>query len=265
LHAHSTVPLAPLVGYEPDATLLGAPFFVMGFVDGVVPIENPLYTTQGFFVDATPTQRRTMIENGLRMLAQVHSVDYHAAGLDWLVPDGVVPGTRQQLDVWERYARHELGGRTHPLFDEAMSWLRARVPDDPFVCLCWGDPRPGNVIWRDFAPACATDFEAVSIASPDQDLGWWLMFDHWVHETYGVARLEGEPTRDEQRAIYAGFAGRDIPTSTFHEIFAATRYAAIVVRVMNRTVERGFAPADSTVWLDNPATVCLEDLLSNVR
>ena len=25
----------------------------------------------------------------------------------------------------------------------------------------------------------------MSIASPDQDLGWWLMFDHWVHETYG--------------------------------------------------------------------------------
>ena len=265
LRDHSTVPVAPLVGYEADPAVLGAPFFVMRFVDGVVPIENPLYTTQGFFVDASPAERRRMIENGLRMLAQVHAVDHRAAGLDWLVPKGVVPGTRQQLDLWERYARHELGDRSHPLFDEAMAWLRARIPEDPFVGLCWGDPRPGNVIWCDFAPACVTDFEAVSIASPDQDLGWWLMFDHWVHETYGVERLEGEPTRDEQREIYAGFAGRDIPSSTFHEIFAATRYAAIVVRVMNRTVARGLAPADHTVWLVNPATVCLEDLLSRVR
>ena len=265
LHAHSSVPLAGLVGYEHDASLLGAPFFVMEFVDGVVPIENPLYTTEGFFVDATPEQRRTMVVNGLRTLSQIHAVDFQKAGLGWLVPSGVSPGTARQLDLWEGYARRELDDRRHPLFDEAVAWLRARVPEDPLVCLCWGDPRPGNVIWRDFAPVCVTDFEAVSVASPDQDLGWWLMFDHWVHETSGVARLEGEPTRDEQRAIYAGFTGRDIPNTTFHEIFAATRYAAIVVRVMNRAVGRGLMPADHTVWLQNPATVCLEHLLSKVR
>lgn len=46
--------------------------------------------------------------------------------------------------------------------------------------------------------------------------------------------------------------------TTFHEIFAATRYVAIVVRVMNRTVARGLMPADQTVWLNNPATVCLK-------
>ncbi len=265
LRAHSSVPLAGLVGYEHDASLLGAPFFVMEFVDGVVPIENPLYTTEGFFVDASPEQRRTMVVNGLRTLSQIHAVDVQKAGLAWLVPSGVSPGTARQLDLWEGYARRELDDRRHPLFDEAVAWLRARVPEDPLVCLCWGDPRPGNVIWRDFTPVCVTDFEAVSVASPDQDLGWWLMFDHWVHDTAGVARLEGEPTRDEQRAIYAGFAGRDIPSTTFHEIFAATRYAAIVVRVMNRAVARGLMPADHTVWLQNPATVCLEHLLSNVR
>src|SRR4051812_19415343 len=35
---HSDVPIAPLYGYEDSAAVLGAPFFVMGFVDGVVPI-----------------------------------------------------------------------------------------------------------------------------------------------------------------------------------------------------------------------------------
>jgi hypothetical protein len=46
-----------------------------------------------------------------------------------------------------------------------------------------------------------------------------------------------------------------------YEIFAATRYAAIVVRVMNRAVERGHVPASHTVWLDNPATACLQQVL----
>jgi aminoglycoside phosphotransferase (APT) family kinase protein len=265
LRAHSTVPIAPLVGYEADASVLGRPFFVMEFVDGVVPIESPLYTTQGFFVDASPADRRRMIEAGLRALADLHRVDHRAAGLDWLVPDGVTPGTAHQLDLWEQYCRRELGDREHPLFDEAMAWLRPRIPVDPFVTLCWGDARPGNIIWRDFSPACLTDFEAVAIASPDQDLGWWLMFDHWVHETPGVERLPGEPTREEQREIYATHAGRDVGDLRFHEIFAATRYAAIVVRVMNRAVARGLMPPEQTVWRNNPATVCLDLLLRDVR
>ena len=66
---HSDVPIAPLVGYEDDPSVLGAPFFVMGFVDGEVPVENPLYTVEGFFVDASPKRRRAMIEAGLRLLA----------------------------------------------------------------------------------------------------------------------------------------------------------------------------------------------------
>lgn len=91
LRQHNTVPVA-LIGYEADVSVLGAPFYVMGFIDGVVPIENPLYTTQGFFVDATPAQRRTMIENGLRALAQFHTLDPFEAG-PWLVwyPKGCRP------------------------------------------------------------------------------------------------------------------------------------------------------------------------------
>ena len=55
--AGGDVPLAPLVGYEADSSVLGSPFFVMGFVDGVVPIESPMYTLEGFFLDLRPEQR----------------------------------------------------------------------------------------------------------------------------------------------------------------------------------------------------------------
>ena len=85
--------------------------------------------------------------------------------------------------------------------------------------------------------------------------------DRTCHEGAGVARLEGEPTREEQRHLYAAAAGRDVPDTRLVEVFAATRYAAIVVRVMNRAVARGHMPADHAVWLDNPATVALGQLL----
>ncbi|HZP29789.1 MAG TPA: phosphotransferase family protein [Acidimicrobiia bacterium] len=266
---HSEVPIAPLVGYEDDPSVLGAPFFVMGFVDGEVPVENPLYTAEGFFVDAPPERRRGMIEDGLRVLARVHDVDWRDAGMEWLAPPDVVPGSAHQVDLWEAYARRELAGRGHPVLEHGFAWLHRRLPDrdgaeDRTIGLCWGDARPGNMIWQGTRCVCATDFEAASIASPDQDLGWWLMFDRWSHETFGVGRLDGEPTRDEQRRIYAEWAGVEVPDTTFHEVFAAVRYTAIVVRVMNRTVARGLLPPDQTIWIDNPSTLCLSQILDEV-
>jgi aminoglycoside phosphotransferase (APT) family kinase protein len=257
----STVPVAAIVGYEPDRAILGAPFFVMTFVDGQVPIESPIYTQTGFFADATPDERRRLIDDGLAVMAGVHALDWRAAGLDWLVPADATPGVVTQLELWERYARAELGGRDHPLLERAFGWLRDHLPAGGPVGLCWGDPRPGNMIWRDFRCVCATDWEAVSIAPPEVDLGWWLMFDRWSHETAGVEPLPGEPTRDEQRDLYAAHAGRDVGDTFPFEVFAAARYAAIVVRVMNRLVARGDLAADQTIWLENPASACLADLM----
>jgi aminoglycoside phosphotransferase (APT) family kinase protein len=258
---HSQVPIAPLVGYEDDPRVLGAPFFVMGFVEGQVPIENPSYLREGFFHDAAPDERRRLIECGLGVLAAMHRIDWRHAGLDWLDPPGTKPGTARQLAIWEAYARRELGDRRHPLLERGFEWLHRHLPPDPAVTLAWGDPRPGNMIWRDFTCVCVTDFEAVALAPPEYDLGWWLMFDRWSHETMGLSHLPGEPSRDEQRAIYERALGRDVGDTLYYEVLAAARYCAIVVRVMNRTVARGQAPPDNTFWLDNASTRCLEVLL----
>jgi aminoglycoside phosphotransferase (APT) family kinase protein len=255
----SKVPLAPLIGYESDPTVLGTPFFVMGFVDGVVPIESPPYAAEGFFTELAPERRRVMIENGVRTLAEVHAIDWKAAGLEWLTA-GAAPTAERQLDIWNAYMDRELEGRTHPLWNKAIAWLRAELPPERPPTLCWGDPRLGNIIWRDEKPVCVTDWEAASIAPAEVDLGWWLMFDRWSHESMDVPHLEGEPTRDEQRALYEKVSGRDVGDTTWYEIFAAARYTAIVVRVMNRLVGRGDLPADQTIWLENPATVCLQQL-----
>ena len=258
---HSTVPIAPLIGYESDPSILGAPFFVMGFVDGEVPVESPSYVREGFFHDAAPADRWRLIEGGLRVLADVHRIDWPHAGLDWLNPPGTVPGTARQLAIWEAYAHRELGDRKHPLLDRGFAWLHRHLPADREIALAWGDPRPGNMIWRDFRCVCVTDFEAVSLAPPEYDLGWWLMFDQWSHESKGIDRLPGEPGLDEQRSLYAEALGRDVGDTHYYEVLAAARYCAIVVRVMTRTVARGQIPFDHSFWLDNPSTRCLEALL----
>jgi aminoglycoside phosphotransferase (APT) family kinase protein len=261
--ARSSVPVAPLVGFEGDPAVLGRPFFVMGFVDGQVPRVQPPYTKAGFYFDAEPGQRRGMVAEALRRLAEIHAIDWQD-GFGWLVPSDAEPGTAHQLALWESYTRRELGERTHPIVDRALAWLHANMPAGEPTTLTWGDARLGNIIWRDFQCACITDFENAAICSPVQDVGWWLMFDRWSHDGYDAPRLAGEPTRDEQRALYSEFVGRDVGDTTFHEVFAAFRYSAIVVRVMNRRVVRGDASAEQTVWLDNPTSRLLSTMLDEL-
>jgi aminoglycoside phosphotransferase (APT) family kinase protein len=263
LAQHSSVPLAPLVGFERDGSVLGAPFFVMGFVDGVVPSVAPPYAAQGFYAEAKPEERTRLLDDGLRVLAEIHALDWRAAGFGWLSPPGTMPGTLRQIALWSSYAERELAGRQHPLMMDTFAWLRANAPREEDLVLSWGDSRIGNMIWRDFRCACVTDFENVAIAPRTYDVGWWLMFDRWSHESMGgVPRLPGEMTRDEQRSCYEKHAGVRVGDPYFYEVLAAARYCAIVVRVMNRAVARAEMPADQRVWLENPATVCLQQLLA---
>ena len=258
------LPLAGLIGYEADASVLGAPFFVMEFVEGVTPILEPLYTQEGFFFDASAEDRTRMTHNGLQLLAELHTTDWRSAGLDWLVPPGTTPGTRAQIEVWERFLDEHLQGREHPIATQALAWLHANVPDGLEVGLSWGDARPGNIIWRDFEAVCVTDWENVAIAPPEFDIGWWLMFDRTCHDYVGAARLPGTPTIDEQRDYYCSLTGRDPQVIRYFELFGAVRYAAIITRMMNLYVEQGKLPADQTIWLQNPPVAIAGDLLEEL-
>lgn len=257
----TSLPIAGLVGFERDPSVLGTPFFVMHHVDGVVPIESPPYSVEGFFTDLAPQDRTALISNGLQQLAHLHRVDASTLGLEWLTPSGVNPGSRHLLHLWKTFGEVELRGRSHPLLESAWTLIEEELPPDGSIGLCWGDPRPGNIIWQGSNAACLTDFEAACIGPPEFDLGWWLMFDRTMHELAGIDRLPGDPTRDEQCAMYFEHAGREPIDTSAHELFAAARYCVIVVRVMNRLEQRGLLPEDSTVWRDNPASECLQMIL----
>lgn len=257
----SDLPLAPLLGFESDASVLGTPFFVMGFVEGQVPVLDPAYTKEGFFFDATSEQRHRMLSTGLSTLADFHRIDWRQAGFDWLVPPGTTAGASAQTELWAAFAERELRGRVHPVFEAGVEHLRANLPKSETLCVSWGDSRPGNIIWQDFRPACLTDFENIAIGTPELDLGWWLMFDRTCHEGVSAPRLPGEPTRDEQRDLYCEAAGREVEGLDYWEVLAAMRYCAIVVRVMNRYEQRGLLPADHGVWRNNPPSTVLAGLL----
>lgn len=256
-------PMPPLTGYEPDPAVLGQPFFVMGFVEGRVPSDNPRYSESGFVVDeATPDQRRTMVESGLEAMAAVHSIDWRAAGLEWLdASGGGEPTQAVQIDLYRGYAADALAGRDHPVLDAALDWLVANDPGDDRVGLSWGDARIGNIIWQDYRPAAVCDWEAAALCPTDADLGWWLMFDRMIFDDPGLPRPEGYPDRPEMVACYEAASGRSCGDLDYWEMFAAMRFCAIFIRIGDRMARSGLLGPGVNPAVGNLATAALASRL----
>lgn len=261
--AASDVPVPPLLGFEADASLLGAPFFVMAFVDGVIPSDNPRYSQEGFLVDeATPADRGRMVRNGLEAMAGIHAIDWRAADLQWLDRSGDGnPTHRHQLELWRQFSMELLQGREHPVLMHALDWLDANDPQDERIGLSWGDSRLGNIIWKDYEVAAVVDWEGCAICPTEADIGWWLMFDRMSFDEMGAPRMEGFPTREEMIAIYADASGREVRDAHYWEVFATMRFCSLFVRLGDRMVGTGMVPKEMNMPVANAVTGSLAAIL----
>ncbi len=257
------VPMCPLIGYEPDPSVLGQPFFVMGFVDGVIPSDVPRYTEAGFLVDeATPEQRTRMVRTGLEALAKVHAIDWRTAGLELLDASGKGEPTQAvQLALYRRFITNQLAGREHPVIYYALDWLEANDPHDERIGVVYGDTRLGNMIWQDYRPVVACDWEAVALGPTETDVGWWLMYDRMSFEDLDATRMEGFPTSEEMVRIYEDASGREVRDPVFWEIFGSMRYAAIMVPLADRMTAAGLIPPDNAMATENYVVESLTRLL----
>lgn len=261
--AHCDAPVPELLGYEADRNVIGQPFFVMGFTEGRIPADQPRYSEEGFLVDeATPEERRRMIETGLEAMGQIHSIDWREAGLDWLDTSGTgAPSTRVQLDLYRASTLRELDGRAHPVLDAAFDWLFENDPGDDRIGLSWGDSRLGNIIWQDYRPAAVVDWEACALSPTEADVGWWLMFDRMSFDEAGATRMEGFPTREEMIDIYEQASGREVRDPHYWEIFAIMRFCAIFIGLGDRMTDGGILPPEMNPAVGNMVTQSLADRL----
>ena len=71
LGAHSNVPVPRTRWAERDVAVLGGPFFVMDRLNGLVPGDTPVYTSEGFVVAMTDAARSAWARNGVEALTRV--------------------------------------------------------------------------------------------------------------------------------------------------------------------------------------------------
>jgi aminoglycoside phosphotransferase (APT) family kinase protein len=221
----------PVVACE-DPTVIGAPFYLMERIDGVV-IRDRL--PAAFDAEA---DRRRIGEELVDALAELHAVDISAVGLQgWASPEGYldrqVRRWRGQLDLATGFSR------PLPELEAVGSWLAANVPESTGpATIVHGDYKLDNVAFAPEPPARLVsifDWEMSTLGDPLADVGWMASF--WLQgrepaslslERGSVTRLPGFMPRDELLARYAERTARSLANLRFYSVLATFKLATLL-------------------------------------
>jgi aminoglycoside phosphotransferase (APT) family kinase protein len=260
---HSPVPVPRVYYFEDDPSVFGAPFLVMERIDGRIPADDPPFTAAGWVLDLAPDERRQMWHNSLDVLAQIHSVDWRALGLERLDTPENQSGLDAGLAKWRRTFEWAAEGEPNPTLETALRWLDEHRPQhaEPKV-LNWGDARVGNMIFSDdFTPVGVLDWEMVALATREQDIGWWLFLMRHHTEGVGLPLPEGIPDHSETIDYYEQKTGHKLRDLHYYEVLAASRLAILMVRAAHMMIGAGMMPPDSPMAQSNPASQIVAKLL----
>ncbi|MBM3846405.1 MAG: phosphotransferase family protein [Verrucomicrobia bacterium] len=225
----------PLV-YCEDESVLGAPFYVMERVTGVILRAQP---PPGFA--AAPELMRRLSESFIDNLVAIHAVDCHAAGLaDLGRPEGYVA---RQVEGWTKRYRN---ARTDDIaaMDELATWLDAHRPGESGACLIHNDYKYDNLVLdpADLPHILATlDWEMSTLGDPLMDLGstlgYWVDADdppEWRQQAFGVTTLPGNLSREQLVERYAAQSGRSVANPVFYYAYGLFKIAVIVQQIYAR-------------------------------
>ncbi|GAB2326039.1 phosphotransferase family protein [Streptomyces griseoincarnatus] len=224
-----------------DEEVLGAPFYVMEYVEGTP------YRTAGQLAPLGPGRTRTAVLNLVDTLVDLHAVDPAEVGLaDFGRPEGFLD---RQLRRWGKQLdasrNRELAG-----IDELHAALGRELPVSPAPTVVHGDYRLDNaMISDDESVRAVLDWEMSTLGDPLTDLGLLVMYssplgmpDSPVSTT---AEAPGHPTPAELIERYAARSGRDVSSVSWYTAFAWFKLAVILEGIhyrytLGQTVGAGF-------------------------
>jgi aminoglycoside phosphotransferase (APT) family kinase protein len=227
----TSVPVAPALGMCTDDSVNGAPFYVMGYVDGVV-LDSP---EAGY---AFPAHLRAVASfSMIDTLADLHAVVPDEIGLgDLGKREGYIERQLKRWSTqWEKSKTREL-----PMMEEVHARLAAIRPEQIYTGIVHGDYRLGNaLVSRETGTIQAVlDWELCTLGDLLADVGYLLVY--WSDPGPNPLRRNdpsgapGFPTRAELLDHYAARTGRDLSAVPFYEAFSCWRLACIAEGVRNR-------------------------------
>ncbi|MFE7648931.1 phosphotransferase family protein [Streptomyces phaeoluteigriseus] len=240
LHPTSVPVPRPVLLCE-DEEVLGAPFYVMEFVEGTP------YRTADQLVPLGPQRTRGAVLSLVDTLVELHAVEPAQVGLaDFGRPEGFLD---RQLRRWGKQLdasrSRDLAG-----IDELHAALGRSLPSSPAPAVVHGDYRLDNVlIGEDDTIRAILDWEMSTLGDPLTDLGLLVMYSVPLEVPESpvstTASAPGHPTPAELIERYAARSGRDVSAVSWYTAFAWFKLAVILEGIhyrftLGQTVGPGF-------------------------
>lgn len=223
------VPVPKAIMACADESVIGAPFYVMERVDGVV-IRKGVPPVMD-----TPEQGRKAAEGMIDALVKLHSVDVDNGPLSRIGrPDGYL--TRQvELwgSQWERNKTREL-----PEIEQVGRALTANMPRSGRPAVVHGDFKLDNLIFRPGPPAevaAILDWEMATLGDPMADVGYlaamWLGPDGPAELLLGLSAATVNPVFppiDDLLERYSAGSGCSLDQLAWYRCLAIWKLAILL-------------------------------------
>ena len=226
--------LPTIVAVCDDESLLGVPFYVMDYLDGVVPTEE---APPGLEDDVA---RRALGHDLVDSLVEIHAADVTTPGLAAFARPGSYNErqVRRFAQLWEINKTREV-----PRVEEVSAWLAENVPEPLAPTVVHGDYRLGNTMVGCDDPTrilAVLDWEMGAIGDPRADVGYLLAT---YSEPGGppnplgtspITALAGFPSRAELVERYVARSGRDVEPLPWFEALALWKAAVFCEAIYGR-------------------------------
>jgi aminoglycoside phosphotransferase (APT) family kinase protein len=216
-----------------DEDVIGRAFYIMEFMDGRVLWDQSM-------PNMSNTERAAHYDEMNRVIAQLHSIDYKAIGLETFGKPGNYFG--RQIDRWTR--QYKASETEHiPAMEHLIEWLPQHIPAGEQTTIVHGDYRLDNMIFHPTEPRilAVLDWELSTLGHPLADFSYHCMSWHIVPGLFrGIAGLDlkslGIPTEEDYLAKYSEHTGIAIHKEDFRFYLAYNmfRMAGILQGIMKR-------------------------------
>ncbi len=210
----------------------------------------------GNLLENSSEVRLKICQSFIQNLADLHALDYEAAGLGNLgKPEGY---TRRQVEGWTtRYGAAKTG--EWPELEAAIVWLNENIPAESGASLVHNDYKFDNLMLDpdDLTRITAVlDWEMVTVGDPLMDLGTTL--GYWMSRDAGVEMLNmpfnprvlmANVSRQELADMYAAASGRNVSNILFYYVFGTFKIAVICQQIYARYV-KGFTSDERFAGFD---------------
>ena len=232
-----------------DASVIGAPFYVMERVRGVI-----LRAKVPSSLDLSPDRMKRISEDAIDTLAEIHLVDYRKAGLEELgKPEGYV---ERQVKGWtERYRKAQTDDV--PQVEALEKWLSSQLPKESGATLIHNDFKYDNVVLDAETTSrvvSVLDWEMATLGDPLMDLGTTL--GYWIEPddppvfqvmVFGPTNRPGNLRRIELVRRWEEKTGRDASNILYYYAYALFKLAVVAQQLYRRykdglTQEERYAP-----------------------